>query len=97
MGEDDLLWGRVGGAGTACWLLGIAVVYFRCLDGFQFEYFRYEADGTLRCTLCRTGEYVSADGDFMILANGNSAILTKNDRPPWIWQPVVFCRAVDVS
>lgn len=70
MGEDDLLGRGVGVAGVACWLLGIAVVYFRCLDGFQFEYFRYEADGTLRCTLCRTGEYVSADGDFMIPANG---------------------------
>lgn len=41
MGEEDLLGRGVDVAGAACWLLGIAVVYFRCLYGFQFEYFRY--------------------------------------------------------
>lgn len=39
MGEDDLLGRGVDVAGAACWLLGIAVVYFRCLDGFRLNIF----------------------------------------------------------
>lgn len=39
MGEEDLLGRGVDVAGTACWLLGIAVVYFRCLDGFRLNIF----------------------------------------------------------